>query len=325
MFGNLLGWIIAAAMAAVAGYGGYLLLQFSSPTPPTGWVQANVKPLDLTDVVMAALPPMNDPRDDAGSLYRQAIDDYDQHKDLYQQLQNPSDFDEAKIAQLKGLDLICQAASSSSMHLLSTDPGEAVGYPTNVAALDKLNDLAKTLSDVGLIYKADQNYELATKYANALAAMGYRLYKERVAYCELDAGESALGAGNQMLLEIAQAEHDEAKAQLQGALKQRRMDEFKNSIQPVEQVISDQSDQDLSEHSGDMFQIALDRSIDRVWRVEAIRKLGRLQKNATKLADQVKAPKVLGQLANDSTEDLVIRTAAVKARDITSYENQSQR
>lgn len=158
---------------------------------------------------------MVDPKDDAGDLYRQAIADYDANTTAYTDLQNTRDFNEAQVTGLKGLDLICQAATCSAMHLFSTHPEEIVGYETNIPTLDKLIEIKKTMSNVILLAKFEKNYDLASKYANALAAMGFRLYKERDAYVELDAGEDFLGTGNDSLIEITKAQHADDKLTIQ--------------------------------------------------------------------------------------------------------------
>jgi hypothetical protein len=335
MFGNAIGWIISALIACVGGYGGYQLLLIAQPTAPSqvngvDWDKAIAKPLNLTDTATAALLPMNNPKDDAGDLYRQAIADLDAHETLYASLQsgaNADDFDESEVAELKGLGFICQAATCSSMHLFSTRPDEVVGFTNPVVTLDKLSQIANAMGKVALKAKSatPPNYEVAGKYANALAAMGYNLYKERVALCELDAGESFMGQGLSEMISIDKALHSTAKLESAQAMDTQRKEESAGIIEPMRAVITGLGDQNLLVHAGDFFQLATDNTMDHVWRVEAIRKIGRLQFYALVAADQRKAPRVLAKLANDGTEDLIIRTAAAKSRDMTSQDNQSLR
>jgi hypothetical protein len=328
MFGNAIGWLISAVIAALAGVLGYQIVLDSQPTAPTPWVKT-VTTLNLDDVAKAALEPMTDMKDDAGQLYRDAAKDYDNHRTEYEQLQATRDFDdetEAVIRQLKGFDMIVQAGQCPTMDLFASKPEEIVGFNTEVAVLSKLQLLSSAMENVINLAKLPdvKRYDVARKFANALAAMGYHLYKERVAYVELSAGEDFLGAGSDSLLSIAKAEHSAGKMAVQQQLQDRRLAEFKDQVMPVFAVISGQGDEDISAHAGDMFLLATTPSTDRVWRVEAIRKLGRLQFNSPKsLADQLKAKKILIQLASD--KDPIIRTAAIKARDMTSSDNQSQR
>jgi hypothetical protein len=335
MFGNAIGWVISAIIACIGGYGGYKLLLLAQPTAPSqingvDWDKAVAKPLNLTDVAAAGLLPMTNPKEDAGDLYRKAIADFDAHPTLYTSLRAPADaedFDESEIAELKGLDCICQAATCSSMHLFSNHPDEVVGYNSVIPTLDKLTALADAMGKVALKAKSatTPNYALASKYANALAAMGYNLYKERVALCELDAGEAFMGAGLREMVSIDKAEHATAKMEAAQAMDAQRQQESSTIIEPMRAVITGLGDQNLLTHAGDFFEMAADKSIDHVWRVEAIRKIGRLQYYSLNSADQRKAPRVLKRLADDGTEDLIIRTAAAKARDMTSADNQSLR
>ena len=325
MFGNQLGWIISAIIAAAGIFAGFQLLLAAQPTSPTGWVQQTVLPLQAGESAKTILDPMTDLKDDAGDLYRDAISDYERHKTAYQNLQTTKDFDEAAIAELKGLDDLVQAAGCPAMDLFKSKPDDVVGFATSVPALDDLDEIAKSVGSVIALAKYEKRYDVASKYANALAALGYHLYMERVAYIELSAGENYLGTGLAAILEIAQAEKMDAKISAEQAVNATRLEESDKKIQPVIRVISGQGQQEIGEHAGDMFQLASDPTADHVWRVEAIRKIGRLQFNAENRADQVKAPKFLAKLAADQSQDPIIRAAAVKARDMTSYDNQSQR
>ena len=74
-----------------------------------------------------------------------------------------------------------------------------------------------------------------------------------------------------------------------------------------------------------MFARATGNSYDRVWRVEAIHRLGRLQRNSDNKADQVKATRVLRELSIDPKEDSIIHLAAKDALDMSEGQYQSQR
>jgi hypothetical protein len=331
MFGNLMGWIISAVIAAAGIYGGYALMLAAEPTAPTHerWTQLAHTPLDLSDVATAALPAMNDPKNDAGDLYRQAAADFDNHQTEYVNLQTATDFDPVAIEELKGIDAICQATKASSMHLFSTHPEEVVGFDNSVAVLDKLGEIETAMTHAIMSAKAidakPRRLDLARKYATAIEAMGYRLYQERAALIELDQAEKFMGEGSELLTEIARAEQNDAAVSAQDAFRIKRVQQANDIITEVRKYVTSQGQSMIGKYAGDMFALAQDPTTDRVWRVEAIRKLGRLQFNAESIADQKKAPKVLRKLADDTSNDLVIRTAAAKARDMTSYDNQSQR
>jgi hypothetical protein len=325
MFGNQLGWIISFCVAVAGTFLGFQLLLLAQPTSPTGWVQKTVQPLQLADLAKGVLDPMTDLKDDAGDLYRHAISDYQRHKTAYQELQKTRDFDESDIAELAGMDDLVKAAACPAMDLFRSKPDEIVGYSTSVDSLDDLEEIKKAVENVIALAMYDKRYDVAHKYANALMALGYHLYVERVAYIELSAAENFMGTGCAALLQTAKAEHADAKISALQNFDQARKDEFANKIEPVYQIISGEGQQDIGEHAGDMFELAGDEDVDRVWRVEAIRKIGRLQRNAEKQADQTKAPKFLDKLAADTKQDPVIRATAIKARNITAYDYQSQR
>ena len=248
MFGNQLGWIISAIIAAAGIFAGFQLLLAAQPTSPTGWVQQTVLPLQAGESAKTILDPMTDLKDDAGDLYRDAISDYERHKTAYQNLQTTKDFDEAAIAELKGLDDLVQAAGCPAMDLFKSKPDDVVGFATSVPALDDLDEIAKSVGSVIALAKYEKRYDVASKYANALAALGYHLYMERVAYIELSAGENYLGTGLAAILEIAQAEKMDAKISAEQAVNATRLEESDKKIQPVIRVISGQGQQDIGEH-----------------------------------------------------------------------------
>jgi hypothetical protein len=331
MFGNLIGWIISAVLAAIGIGLGHALMQAAEPTSATNeqWTKLAHAQLNLTDVATAALPPMNDPKNDAGDLYRPAAADFDNHQTDYQDLQKATDFDADKVGQLKGIDFICQATTASSMHLFSNKPEEVVGFDSTVAVLDKLGEIETAMTHEIMLAKAldtkPRRLDLARKYATAIEAMGYRLYQERAALIELDLAEKFLGESGELLTEIDRDEHNDIAASAQAAFKSKRLEEANSVINEVRKYVTSQGQSMIGRYSGDMFVLAQDPNVDRVWRVEAIRKIGRLRFNAENSADQRKAPKVLSKLADDKSQDLIIRTAAAKSRDMTAYDNQSQR
>jgi hypothetical protein len=282
-------------------------------------------PLEAGDKAKVILDPMNDLKDDAGDLYRHAIADFHRHPELYKSLQDTREFDEAQVAELAGMDDLVKASGCPTMDLFKSRPELVVGFDSTVSDLDDLSEIGKAVGNVISLAKYEKNYDLAHKYANALAALGYHLYQERAAYIELTAGNNFLGTGTDAMIAIAKLEKLDGKALALEDFNTLRKTEYDQRIEPMEKVLSSEGQSSIGEHAGDMFELAAGRQFERVWRVEAIRKVGRLQFNAENRADQIKAPKFLDKLAADTKEDLIIRTAATKARNMTSYDNQSQR
>ena len=327
MWGNRFGWGISAVICLAALLLGYLGYQKGQPTVPTGELVAAVKPLALADAAKAVLPPPK-PLGDAGPLYRQAIAEYHAHQSAYDAITATKDYDPAAVEQLKALDDLVAATNCPTMDLFASKPAEIINYDQDVPALDDLQVLAKVAEYVVTLAAYDKDYKTADKYAAAVLGLGYHLYQERLTYGELEAGISLMGTGSEALKEVAQKAGDKPAAAAQLTFNQARLAEFGDAtsgIQHVWSILSGQSDDQIARYAGDYFQLADDPAADRVWRVEAIRRLGRLQRNAATHADNVRATRYLDTAAARTDLDPVLHQAAVSARDITSYQNQSHR
>ena len=325
MFGNLLGWIISAVIAVVALFIGQQVLQVSRPTSASGWVAQTVKPLGLEDTARLVLPPMNNLKDNAGDLYRQAAADYERSHTAYDGLKTATDLKEIDYAGLMGIDAVVKAGACPSMDLFRSKPEEAVGFATNVTVLDNLEKIALAMEQVVVLAKLEKQNEIARTYAQALLVLGYHLYQERVAYVELSKGESILGAANQLLVSLDEDENQNDKRAAQMAFDSARKAEFTERIDPVRAVITAIGQQNIIDHAGDYYQMAADATIDPVWRVEAIRRIGRLHFNAENKADQLKSHKVLGLMSSDPSQPPLIRAAATAALNMTVGDNQANR
>jgi hypothetical protein len=328
MFGNMLGWGISAVIAVIAVLIGGQVLNVAQPTATSGWVDAKVKPLTLDQAAQTVLPPMNDLKDDTGDLYRQASADFDRNKALYESLQKARDLKEVDYENLAGLNAVVTAGSCPAMDLFKSNPAEVVGFQTNVDVVDNLEDIAKAGEQVVVLLKLDktsESYAKARKYAEAIEVLGYHLYKERAAYDELSKAESILGAVDRLLIDLDRAENMPDKEAAQKGFDDARLAEFQSKIEPVSKVLRSLGTQSLIQNAGDFYEIAADRSNDRVWRVEAIRRIGRLQFDAENKADQLKAPKVLTKMASDLTDDPMVRAAATAAMNMTPKDNQCNR
>ena len=324
MWGNRLGWTLSAVIWALAALLAYQMYALVQPTPSTGELVATVKPFTLGEAIKAVLPPPK-PLGDAGDLYRKAIDDYHAHRSAYDQLTQSKDYDLAAVEQLKGLDDLVAATSCPTMDLFRSKPEEIINYEQNVPALDDLKALGDAAAYVVTLAAYDKDYDTARKYATAVLALGFHLYQERLTYDELADGISLMGTGSAALRRVAEKSDDKPAAAAQVAFDHARLDENATAVQPAWKILSGQGDATIARYAGDFLQLAKDPTADAVWRVEAVRRLGRLQLNAAKHADNVAAKRYLEQLAGDPSAGPVLHQAAVSARDITSYENQSAR
>ncbi len=324
MFGNTMGWLISAVITAVAAFAVYGLVQAGIPTPATGYA-STVKPLTLD--ARAALPPEKDIGTNAGDLYRDAIADYNAHSAQYAELQKNQDYPSAEksASRLKGLDDLIKAIPCESMKLFVNQPDRVINFDAHPPDLEALDGLGKTAGSMIALAMYDKDYPVAIQYADAVLALGFHLYQERIAYPELSEGETLMGLGNDSLLTIAQAQHAASEVDIQQQFKSLRMQDFQQNIDPVAHVLFNVGDASIARHAGDMFEMATDKNMDRVWRVEAIRRVGRLRYNAAIGADQLKAPRILTELIADPKEDEIIHLAAKQALEMTAYENQAQR
>jgi hypothetical protein len=325
MFGNRLGWGISAAMVLAAAGLAYYLFTLGQPTPPIGGtgLAAAAGHLTLGDAARSLLPPVK-PLGDAADDYRKAIADLHDHATAYAELATSKDYDLAAVQQLKGFDDLVHATDLPTMDLFRSKPELIVNYDPKVPALDDLRTLGTAALNVAFLASYDKDYKTASLYATAVLAMGYHLYQERLTYDELSAGMSLMSDASARLQRFAEKANDAAtvaKAVEFGKVKLAENDRIKQ----VWKVLSGQGEENTAQHAGDFFELAGDATVDPVWRTEAVRRLGRLKLFAARRADNVRAEQFVRQLADDPGAGPVLHQAAVAARDITSYQNQSQR
>jgi hypothetical protein len=324
MWGNRFGWTISAAIFLAAMALAYHLYTLGQPTPPTGELVAAVKPFALVDGATALLPPVK-PLGDAGDLYRKAIADYQANQQAYDALAGAKDLGPAAVEMPQGLRDVLAATDCPTMDLFRSRPELIVNYDQTIPALDALEAIGKAATNVALLAAFDKQYKTANEYGTAVLALGLNLYRERLTYDELSTGTSLMGSGVAVLKSSAEKVNDTEAAAKLSAFDKARLDEYGSAMEPARQILSTQDDAHIARYAGDFFRLADDKSADAMWRVEALRRLGRLQLNAVTLADNVAAKAYLRRAAADPSLDPVMHQAAVSARDITSYQNQSQR
>ncbi len=324
MWGNRFGWGISAVIVAAAVVLAYALHTLGQPTPPTGELVAAVRPFTLADAAGRLLPPVA-PLGDAADHYRRAIADYRAHRPAYDALLAGKDYRPDAIAKLTGLRELVAAVDCPTMDLFRSKPEEIVNYDGSVPALDDLQAVANAAAYVVALAAYDKDYKTADTYATAVLTAGRNLYRERLTYGELSAGVSLMGTGSAGLKHVADQSGDAAAAAAQTAFDHARLDEDATAVEPAWKILSGQGDASIGRYAGDFFELANGTAADEMWRVEAVRRIGRLQLNAETHADNVRAKRYLTQLAADPSLDPVLHQAAVSGRDITSYQNQSQR
>jgi hypothetical protein len=92
----------------------------------------------------------------------------------------------------------------------------------------------------------------------------------------------------------------------------------KTRVLPVYDVLSSADQEVIARNAGDVFRIA-EMAPERMFRVEAILKLGRYRFDAARMGDQLAAPRVLRRIRGNES-DPVIRAAVAAALGLTIEE-----
>ena len=325
MWGNLRGWIISALM--LLGTAGMLIAIGLPPreSAPAGLIKDAFKPIQLPvspDAVTAA--GVNE--GNAGDLYRQAIDEFFRNRAQYEN-GNAARVDASK---LPAFALILMAADCANMHLLDANPKEAINYDNKKPWIEALSGLGQSTGDAGLRLR-DDNPKEAEKYYRAAFNLGRNMFNERVTWEELNHGISIMRMGAEGLTKLADNAKDGKRvddlvhfttlvADYQNTLQEKVASPISNPIEnPVDENGSWRGGR---VYAGDIFAIAKDPTVERVWRVEAILHIGRYRWNVGEghAGNQRAGPKELDALSkspDQQNQDLVIKTAIQAAQNLT--------
>lgn len=315
MFGNRLGWGISAVILIFAAFLGHLVYQAARVTAPTGWVQKTIQPLTVPASAQALMSGASEARD-AGEFYRRAIDDYLANRSDYDALNSAKDWNAATMAARPGLKALLAATHCATMNLFAASPQEIVLYDSDRPPLDAIHQVGRAAIRVGLL-AGTRDAALARRYYEAAFALGQKLFQERIVFDELAKGQELIGASAAGLLSLAQRGKETDRVRAIQQFGTDRLNEYELKIKPVWAVLSSIDQATIGEHAGDLFALAGDGSIERLWRVEATLKLGRLRFFATRRGDQLAAKRVLREMTQDAQLDPAVKIAAEQARDLT--------
>jgi hypothetical protein len=253
---------------------------------------------------------------DAGSLYSQALIHFKA---------NPKAYDDAihsSPADLAALQYLHQAADCRRMVLFESHPQQVVNYDSEQPELSAFIKMADAADTIGLGALLDGKPNLASDQFTSVFAMGRHFYEERVTWREMSAGLGMMSDAAQNLAKVADRANDGAKANVLRHL-QEALDKYRANLQEtIASPLMNPVESYAAKYSGDIFAIARDTSVERVWRVHAILHLGRYHWNVADdhRGDQVWARRVLHQLKNSidsSNGDAVIQTAIEAAENLT--------
>jgi hypothetical protein len=328
MFGNRLGWGIAAVLAMVIFAVVWKLTTLNAISPPSRGVvtRTGSVALDLPDnpklleaielpfSPAAVFPGMTEAKD-AGPLYRQAIERYQANKDPYDQLAESKGGAPrvTRYKELEALDLVVQARTANSMRLYAGSPEQVIGYTAYPPGLEALNRVGKAAIQLAMHVK-DKNKEEALLLAEGAFSLGVKLAGERLRWYEFQTGVELMRDGAYLIKTLDPARgaaSKEAEDQLRVMMKDQWV--------PMWTVISSIDPQVIGRTAGDVFYVAKN-SKERMWRIEAVLKLGRYKYDVGQPgrgADQRWAGLTVKRMAEDQSLDYPLRVAAEAARDLT--------
>lgn len=318
MWGNQRGWILSAVIAVVMA--GMLVLASvpPSPTTPTGTLTLAMQPADLS-VDPGTIVPAPTGDDDAADTYRKAASDWDANKNIYEPLRDR--LTEASRVMPEPVKLILSASGDGKMDLFSPDPDEVINYDSENPTLDGLFAAGSLTNSLALFYTTAKHKDMkqANRYAIAAFNLGRHLYEERIVFTEWMDG---LNLMCDAALVLVKTQNDPTQAEGCKEFAFTINDFRRNKVERLWEIISGIGEEDKATYAGDIFQIAKE-SPERMWRVEAILKLGRFKFNAATRGDQFGARRLLRGMAvapnvsPDPLTQLTVHSAVLAAANLT--------
>jgi hypothetical protein len=316
MWGNWLGWAISLVLLCVSGMGFYNLAVPPPESAPANLIPAELmRNLKLPDETDRIVPP--GPRNaDAGSLYSQAILRFKA---------NPTPYNDAihsPRGDVPAVDILRQAGDCRKMVLFESRPKDLINYNNELPELDALIKIADAADTVGLGALLDGKNDEARQLFNGVFALGRHLFEERVTWREMSAGIGMMSDGTQNLAKVADKENDGGRGTVLRHF-QEELDKYRAQLQEkIASPLTNPVESYAGKYSGDIFAIAKDTSVERVWRVQAILHLGRYKWNVADghRGDQVWGHRVLKTLKNSvetANGDSAVQAAIDAAMNLT--------
>ncbi|MCC6240123.1 MAG: hypothetical protein IT448_07490 [Phycisphaerales bacterium] len=313
MWGNRLGWSISVVIVAIFAFVGYLIVRGGRTTPPTALSlsdpvinQPLAMPIDPATIVAM------DQAGVAGPLYRQAIDDYLANPGLYERLLTNRDPDLQSL--LPGQQALIDATHLAQMDLFARFPDQVISYTSALPQLDALARVAQSLNLLGQRNQHAGDTQRAISYFQATFTLGARLFSEGVSYPEVSVGLGMMATAGGQLEKL----EPERAGQIR-AFREAYAD-YAGKLQEAQRKINSMDRKISYRHTGDVYRIARDQNVARLWRVEALLKLGRIRFDANPYypGDQRSALPTVKKYLNDP--DPAIKSAAQLAADLTEIQ-----
>jgi hypothetical protein len=331
MWGSKEGWLISAIIAGLMGWLIWTMGQVGKPSPPSGDFPQLTARIEVPIKPESVVPIFTESRD-AGDEYWQAVSEYLAKKDIYDNFFAPKEPKFSRLDKLSTVEpamkLLLQATAATEAKIFIRKPQLLVNYEYPYPELKALYTLGRIAGQIGLAYSSRGEWDEAERYYNAEFSLGKNLFDERINASELFEGVSLMREAVLYLSGVARKRNDQArKAQLE-TFDQQLKGWHESKVNKLTKAVISLETSDIKRHAGDVFLLATS-SPERMWRVEALLKVGRLKFNAgpqnerQSYVNQVWATRYLTQPARvgmpDPTQDPdpAVRLAAQLARDLT--------
>ncbi|HWE02588.1 MAG TPA: hypothetical protein VG326_09285 [Tepidisphaeraceae bacterium] len=327
MFGNTTGWIISAVVGLLMTILLSMVVLPPTPTPPTYAAVFNVvqKPLAIP-IDPSTVVPRGTEEGNAGALYRKAIADYELNPTPYDTFQEH--IMKIDVKSLTAINYVLKARDCKTGSLFVAKPSDLINYDNAEPGLDAIDTVGKLCCTVGKLY-INEKYNPKTRPQEALKlweaafVLGQHLYEERLTWDELGRGLGLMQtAAIDLQLYYTDIAKDPSKADGIQSFMNAEAD-YQGKLIAAVQLIEGVEESKVGQYAGDIFAIAAAKpgaaygSADPMWRVEAIKHVGKYRFNAQTNGDQLAARKVLSKMVEDPTLSPPVKAAATAAHDLT--------
>lgn len=321
MFGNRLGWVIAAVLALAMGLSAWQISRVNDLTglTPLGESADTYEPLKLP-MEPVTIVTMDRPGD-AGRVYRSVIEDVLRRPERYQAFIDGGQPDDWKSLPL--LEKMVDVTPIVGGDILLTHAEANVGYTPESDELKAILLAGHCMSRMALLTMASDPIR-ANAIFRAEFALGAKLFAERISFYEAFDGIGLMQETIDGLRVIAVKNDNKALVAALEQFNKQTNAWIDAKLTPMWKVISAVDDRVIAEHAGDIYAFTGPAMHERLWRIESILKLGRHRVNVNRLADQAAIPARLRELKATETDPAIL-AAVDKAEHLTLDEYRSIR
>lgn len=324
MYGNPLGWLISAGLAALSSYLIFLLAGAPSTTAPSNAAALAVAKKEISLPVRPEMVCALGTKDgDAGPLYRKAIVDFDHSERIIAKFND--DRMSVKANQLPFIDALMKARDCKTCKLFVTSPGDVVNYDNVHPMIESLLSAGRLCVTVGMVEAtpAMNKASDATRRFEAAFILGMRLYEERLAWDEMVKAHDLMQTAASQLKKIYTGKADSNSQTHLAAIDSFMSEEFnlESKLVEAQKIIGSTEESYAAPYAGDIFEIAQSDQADPMFRVEAIKHIGNYRYNCKSYGDQKKADRVLAKLDQQANLPLGVKEAVKRAIALTKDEH----